>query len=205
VSEESKKGGPHLSRRAMDRALADTLFKPLMPAWKTLIQFCFFEYRDYRTRLIQQSSSPTIWQELIRDIFPFLYLINIVPINKVTYSQNIDLPDYGLAPATYTNTVREPQPFYARLFSKNEITGHLEERKIIEEIYAHLTATILMSATVGDVYFTEIEREIESLCKTKRFIEAKEKIFILHIHSLSIPKFFADRLQDIVRASRKIS
>jgi hypothetical protein len=76
---------------------------------------------------------------------------------------------------------------------------------MIDETYPHLMATILASTILGDAHFPEIEKEIASLCKTNHFIEARQKISILHTHSLSIPKFFADHLQDIGRASRKIS
>jgi len=198
---ELGKDEPHLDSRAMARVLHETLFKPAMPAVKSLIHFCFFEYKAYRTRLVQMSNAPVAWQKAIRAILPFLYTSKLVPIYTITYSPNIVVPEGTSTPAFFSNEIRKPQPFYSRLFTQDEIAVHQNEQKIIDETYAHLSAVIMATAMMGDAHFDHIQKEIEALCRATRCIEARERIIVLHTQQLSIPRFFADHLRDIVRVN----
>jgi hypothetical protein len=196
IQSEILKDDDHLTDRACTNALQDTLYRPLMPAWKRLIEFCFFSYREPLKTLISASLSLAAWEGAIRDIFPFLWLPKIAPIHEVEFADHVmvDNPEmYGKMPATYTNTIRRPLAFYA-LFSAEELQAHADEQKIIDETFAHLNATLGLIALYGDNYLGNIRAEVFKIAEDEGRIVAHQKVLLLQSHSLSIPKFFADSL-----------
>jgi hypothetical protein len=187
----------HLTDRACLSALGATAYKPLMPAWKSLIEFCFFAYREPLKALVS-ATSPGAWESAIRDIHPFLWTSRIVPIYEITHADRpiIDEPEkYGQTPATYTNTIRTPLPLYTRLFTEEELRSHVEEQKIINETFAHLFATLGMVRLLGDGYLDSVKAEVFRIAKDQGKLAARQKVLLLKSHSLSIPAELTEALK----------
>lgn len=202
VEGELAKNEEYLPDRACLVALNGVLYRPLMPVWKMLIEYCYAAYKEPLRRLVSGSATLEIWESAIRDIWPFLRISKIVPTHDVDYADAPIIPDpenYGKTPATYTNVIRTPRPLYTLLFGPGEIRAHADEQKMIEEIYAHLSATLGMIALLGDRYF-DIERaETIAVAKEKGRIAARQSVLRRHTHQLSIPRFFADQLMNELR------
>jgi hypothetical protein len=191
-----------LTDRACLGALQGTAYKPLMPAWKSLIEFCFFAYREPLKVLVSATFSNGAWEAAIRDILPFLWPSKIIPIHEIKHADHliIDEPEkYGQTPATYTNIVRTPLPLYARLFTEEELRSHVEEQKIIDDTFAHLNATLGMIGLLGDGYFESIKADVFRIAKGQGKLAARQKVLLLKSHSLSIPAYFADELIDALK------
>ena len=191
-----------LTDRACLSALRGTAYKSLMPAWKSLIEFCFFAYRAPLKVLVSATSSLDAWEAAIRDILPLLWLSKIVPIHEIKHADHLIVAEpekYGQIPATYSNVIRTPLPLYARLFTEEELRSHVEEQKIIDETFAHLNATLGMVGLLGDCYFESIKADVFKIAKDQGKLAARQKVLLLKSHSLSIPAYFADELNDALK------
>ena len=203
VMDEVVKKEKDLTDRACMTALGGVLYRPLMPAWKKLIEFCYSAYKGPLERVISGSISLEDWEDSIRDIWPLLYISKIVPTHDVQHADEVLIPDpqmYGKVPATYTNEIRTPRPLYTRLFGPAEIKAHADEQKMMEEVFAHLSATLGLIAFRGDKYFEDVRTEAIGIEKEKGRMAAQQHVIRLHTHRLAIPKFFADQLLNELRS-----
>jgi hypothetical protein len=188
-----------LTDRACAAALQGTLYTPLMPVFRQTIDHCFTAYKEPREKLVAESSSPEAWERAIHAVYPYLYLPRVVPIYDVHHADRV-YTDLGATfddtPATYTNEKRTPRPFYARLFSAEEMDVHESEHKMIDETYAHLHATISGIMYFGASYLPLQRAEILAVAEREGRLAALQRVLSLKTHSLAIPTYFADRLLD---------
>jgi hypothetical protein len=201
---ELVKDEDHVTDRACLAALLTVLYRPLMPVWRMLIEYCYTAYKEPLQRLVSGSTSLQAWEDAIRDIWPLLYISKIVPTHDVNHAPHPIIPNseyYGNTPATYTNEVRTPRPLYTRLFGPAEMKVHADEQKMMEEIFAHLTATVGMIGLLGDRYFQMEKSETMAEAREKGRIAAQQRVLRRHSHELGIPKFFADHLMNELRAA----
>lgn len=99
---------------------------------------------------------------------------------------------YGKVPACYTNQIRTPRPLYMRLFGSAAQKVHSDEQKMIDEVYAHLSATLGVIDYRGVQYFEDLKIEAQALMKQKGILAAKQYILYKNMHELAIPRFIAD-------------
>lgn len=88
---ENRKLG--ITDRICQAALTSVLYRPLMPAWKQLIDFCYTAYKEPLERLRTGSSSFAHWERAIRDIWPLLWLSKIVPTHDIEYADHVQIPE----------------------------------------------------------------------------------------------------------------
>lgn len=203
VMDEVKKRENDITDRACLAALNGVLYRPLMPVWKMLIELCYSAYKVPLEQIICGSTSLEAWEDEIRDIWPLLYVSKLVPTHEVQYADRVTIPDpefYGEIPATYTNGIRTPLPLYTRIFGPADIKAHLDEQKMMEEIFAHLSSTLGMIALRGDRYFRDRRAEVLATAKEKGRMAAHQHVLRLHTHNLALPKFYADQLLNELRS-----
>ena len=174
-----------------------------MGAWKLLIEFCYSAYKEPLELVKSGSTSFAAWEDAVRDIWPLLYLSKIVPTHDVQYVDRVQVPDpdtYGTVPATYTNEIRTPRPLYTRLFGPVELQAHSNEQKMMEEVFAHLSATLGLISLRGEHYFEDLRKEVFALEKERGRVAARQHVLRLNTHNLAIPRFFADQLVEELRS-----
>lgn len=202
VQEEVLKDDAYVTDRACLAALDGVLYRPLMPVWKMLIEYCYTAYKEPLHRVVSGSNTWQSWENAIRDIWPLLYISKIAPTHRVEHGDRLvgaNSADYGKTPGTYSNEIRLPQPFYTKLFGPAEIDIHKDEQKMMEEVFAHLNATLIMIRIQGDRYF-EIERSTTIATALKDGpMAARQRLLRRHAHELAFPKFFLDRLMSELR------
>lgn len=189
-----------LPARVWGQASSETLFIPLMPAWRSLIEYCYSAYKIPRQALIERTTSIAAWEARLHAIIPALLMTKFLPTHDVEYLDRIAIPDKAAGPATYSNILRRPRRFYARLFTEQEIQRHADEQKMIEETYAHVFATVMTSDLLGRRYFAEKRAMVLSTLKSDGRLAARQRIALELHHYLSIPTVFANELTTMVES-----
>jgi hypothetical protein len=190
-----------------NEVLRQTRYQFLTEVWRTLIGNCFYEYKPYRELCIYKSNSIGDWQNAMIDLYPRLILVDIGPIYETSFKDELNiggerlpippqargLPVSYIAGASFhSNVVLTPAPLYRKTFTPAEIAVHREEKKVIDETVANISALVTTIKLLGFGFLDRIHQEVLETGKKEGYLQAQQKIITEQVLRMRLPAFIAN-------------
>ena len=192
-----------------EEVLRQTRYQFLTEVWRTLIGYCFYEYKSYRETCVYKANSMNDWQNALIDLYPRLILINMGPIYDTHFKDELNIGDERLpvppqarglpvhyisigGASIHSNEMLTPSPLYSKSFTAEEIAVHREEKKVIDEAVANLSAVVTTIQLLGFGFLDRIHAEVLKTGETEGYFKAQQRIITEQVLRMRVPAFIAN-------------